>query len=107
MRMMLKVCPDIDAANKKLATGRLGVLMQTITEMIEPEAAYHFTENGCRASLFVFDLDDQSRLPQIAEPLFNELKAKVEFTPVMTTEDLLIGLRAIEEVHELADTVGV
>ena len=40
----------------------------------------------------VFDLDDAARMPQIAEPLFMELQANVDFAPVMNREDLTVGL---------------
>lgn len=42
-----------------------------------------------------FDLDDSARIPVIAEPLFQQLGATVEFIPVMNAEELQRGLAEI------------
>ena len=39
-----------------------------------------------------FDLADPSDIPPIAEPLFQELNATVEFFPAMNGDDLGAGL---------------
>jgi hypothetical protein len=36
----------------------------------------------------IFDITGPSRIPQIAEPLFQGLDAHVEFIPVMNGDDL-------------------
>ena len=72
-------------------------------ERLRPEATYFFTVDGNRSFMMVFDLQDPSEIPAIAEPLFNGMNAKVEFTPVMNAEDLQKGLMAYRK-SELAQT---
>ena len=43
----------------------------------------------------VFDMADPSEIPQIAEQLFMNLDAAVEFTPVMNAEDLQRALAKV------------
>ncbi len=45
--------------------------------------------------MIVFDMADPAQIPQIAEPLFMNVDAAVEFTPVMNGDDLK---RALEQV---------
>jgi hypothetical protein len=40
----------------------------------------------------VFDLKDPSEIPANAETFFQNLNAKVEFSPVMNADELKIGL---------------
>ena len=74
--------------------------MKELSEMIEPEASYFFTEQGRRTSLYVFDMKDSSQMPQIAENLFQVLKAEVKFSPVMNQEELGRGLQAWGESQQ-------
>jgi hypothetical protein len=60
-------------------------------DAIKPEAAYFTTIEGKSAALVVFDLTGPSQIPAIAEPLFQQPDAAVEFYPVMNQEDLMKG----------------
>ncbi len=102
MRTLLKVTLDVEAGNKAIQSGELGRIMSDLAEMIQPEASYFLTEQGQRTGLYVFDLKDPSQIPQIAETLIQELKAKVEFTPVMNQEELGRGLEAWAESQHAA-----
>jgi hypothetical protein len=42
--------------------------------------------------MLFFDLAEPSQMVEIAEPLFSQLNADVEFIPVMNAEDLRKGL---------------
>lgn len=92
MRMMLKVTMDVNASNAAIKDGRLGKVIQSTMERWKPEAAYFTAVDGCRGGYIVFDLEDPSDLPVIAEPFFHELGAKLEFVPVMTPEDVQKGV---------------
>ena len=66
-------------------------------EKWRPEAAYFFPRKGQRATLFIVNVDDPSKIPALVEPFFVGLNAEVELTPAMTFEDLKKGLGAIEK----------
>ena len=69
--------------------------MQSLLEELKPEAAYFWPENGERAGMMVFDMADTTQIPQIAEPLFMNLDAAVEFLPVMNADDLRTALEKV------------
>ncbi|MEU5433523.1 DUF3303 family protein [Streptomyces sp. NPDC020719] len=86
---------DTAKSNENIKNGNMQKTMQSALEAIRPEAAYFTTQNGCRTAFIVFDLQDPSEMPKIAEPFFMELGAKISFTPVMDKEDLAKGLAAL------------
>lgn len=53
------------------------------------ETAYLFEAHGDRTIVFIVDMQSADQIPALAELLFQEWGAKVEFHPVMTLEDLL------------------
>lgn len=94
MRMMLKVSIPVAKGNQAITDGTLARVLQNMMGTIKPEAAYSFAVDGKRGGVYVFDLSDPSQIPAIAEPLFQELDAAVEFVPVMNMDDLMKGLTA-------------
>ncbi|GGR76849.1 hypothetical protein GCM10010252_14310 [Streptomyces aureoverticillatus] len=97
MRVMLRAHLDTQISNEALKSGKLPKIMQTLTERLKPEAAYFGPSKGGRCCTFVFDMQDSSQLPTIAEPLFEGLGAKIEIQPVMNSEDLQKGLAALQQ----------
>ena len=93
MRMMLKVKMPVEAGNEAIKSGALAQTMQSMMEAFKPEAAYFYPEDGLRAALFVFEMDGSSDIPSIAEPMFMNLGAAIELTPVMNADDLQKGLQ--------------
>ena len=89
---MLKVGIPVEAGNAGFKDGSLGKGIQEAMETLKPETAYFFAENGQRTSLYVFDMEDSSEIPVIAEPLFQNLDADVTLTPVMNAEDVKKGI---------------
>ncbi|MFJ7969137.1 DUF3303 family protein [Streptomyces sp. NPDC096324] len=92
MRVMLRATMDTEKGNELIRNGKLPQLMQETMERLKPEAVYFTTNEGCRACYMVFDLQDSSQIPAIAEPFFMSLGAKFEIAPVMNAEDLHKGL---------------
>jgi hypothetical protein len=92
MRMIMKAQLPADAGDASAAS-RFDV-MRTVLEALKPEAAYFYPEHGVRTALVIFDMKSPSDMPSIAEPLFKQ-HAKVEFSPVMTLEDLKQGVQRI------------
>ena len=94
MRTLLRISIPLQAGNAAILDGRLLREVQSLLDQIEPEAAYFVTECGVRTALIVFDLREPSQIVAIAEPLLIRLNAAVEFVPVLTTDDLSVGLEA-------------
>ncbi len=95
MRMMLRWTVPVEKGNETIRDGSLATTLQTLLEELEPEAAYFWSENGERAGMIVFDMADTTQIPQIAEPLFMNLDAAVEFLPVMNADDLKEALEKV------------
>jgi hypothetical protein len=88
---------NVESANRAIRDGVLPKLMEQTMAMLKPEAAYFTSVNGERTAFFVFDLKSTSDIPSIAEPLFQQLGAKIEFSPVMNAEDLKTGLASLQK----------
>jgi hypothetical protein len=95
MRMMLRWTVPVEKGNETIRDGSLATTLQTLLEELKPEAAYFWPENGERAGMMVFDMADTTQIPQIAEPLFMNLDAAVEFVPVMDADDLKTALEKV------------
>ena len=95
MRMMLRWTVPVEKGNETIRDGSLARTIQTLLEELEPEAAYFWPENGERAGMIVFDMADTTQIPQIAEPLFMNVDAAVEFLPVMNANDLKEALEKV------------
>lgn len=93
MRMMLRFKIPVERGNEAVEDGTLAETFETLTDELEPEAAYFYAEDGDRAGMMVFDMTDQAQCAQIAERLFRDLEAEVGIQPVMNAEDLRRGLR--------------
>ncbi|HTJ68265.1 MAG TPA: hypothetical protein VL551_12100 [Actinospica sp.] len=84
---------DTDRANAAIGSNALAEVMQTAMDTMKPEAAYFGAKDGRRTGFFVFDLADAADIPRIAEPLFQQLGARLDLTPVMDFADVQSGLQ--------------
>jgi hypothetical protein len=92
MRMMLKIVAVTEAANEFFRSGGVSEATDRLLERLQPEAYYGFVEDGQRTAFIVFDMADPSQIPVIAEPLFQQVGAKITLTPCMNLEDLKRGV---------------
>ena len=89
MRMLLRVSIPVETGNAAVKGGTLGSTIERILADLKPEAAYFFADdNGQRSGSVVFDMQDSSQIPAVAEPWFHAFNAHVSFRPVMSLEDL-------------------
>lgn len=95
MRVLFRAQLDTERSNEAIRNGTLAKLIQSSMEQVKPEAAYFTADHGHRTCFLVFDMQDSSQMPAIAEPFFLELGADVSYTPVMNPEDLQKGLSAL------------
>ena len=92
MRVMMKVSMPVEAGNRGI---KEGILPKTVTRFVEemkPEACYFGPEDGKRTAYFVFDLQDPTLIPTVAEPFFQNLNASIQITPVMNLDDMKKGV---------------
>ena len=89
MRMLLRVSIPVDTGNAAAKDGTLGSTIERILADLKPEAAYFFADDhGQRAGSIVFDMNDTSQIPAVAEPWFLAFNAQVSLRPVMNPQDL-------------------
>jgi len=88
MRTMLKWTVPVEKGNQAIKDGSLMQTLEQLMDQLKPESAYFAASDGKRGGLMVFDMSNPSQIPQIAEPLFANLDATVEFVPVMNSDDL-------------------
>ena len=96
MRFLLKVNIPVEAGNAAAKAGKLGATIQSILADLKPQAAYFTDDNGQRAGFIIFDMQDASQIPAIAEPWFLAFNASIEIHPVMVPDDLAKAGTAIE-----------
>ena len=98
MRTLMHISIPVEAGNNAARTGAFGASFQKILETMKPEAAYFTTTpSGERGGFIVFDLQDSSQIPAMAEPFFLAFNARVWFHPVMSAEDLAKAAPGIEK----------
>jgi hypothetical protein len=89
MRMLLRVSIPVESGNAAIKAGTLGSTIEKILADLKPEAAYFIADDdGNRSGSIVFDMQDQSQIPSVAEPWFLAFNAKISIRPVMTPQDL-------------------
>ncbi len=94
MRTMLRFSLPLEKSNQAHDDGTLGKTLETLFGKLKPEAAYFGPIGGKRGGTLVFDISDPSEIPVLLEPLFHNLNAEVEISPVMNVEELKKGLAA-------------
>jgi hypothetical protein len=96
MRMMMKVGFPTDKANEAFRNGTFMKTMESFLASMKPEAVYFAEDNGERTGYIIFDMQDSSQLPAVAEPMFLAFNAKITVRPVMTPADLAQAVPAIQ-----------
>jgi len=93
----MKASMPVEAGNAAIRNGSLPKTIQSILADLKPEAAYFCEWNGMRTGFIVFDLQDVSQIPAVAEPWFLAFNANVEIHPVMLPADLAKAGPGIED----------
>jgi hypothetical protein len=83
---------DTEATNRAIKDGSLPKAMESTLNQLHAEAAYFTTREGQRTAYIVFDLQETAQIPQVAEPFFMSMNAKIDLSPVMNADDLQEGL---------------
>jgi hypothetical protein len=93
--MMLRWTVPVDRGNAAIRDGSMTDVIKAVMDRTQPEAAYFLAEGGERAGMIFFDMKEPADIPRIAEILFTQLDAAVEFVPVMNGEDLEKALSSL------------
>ena len=93
MRTMLRWTVPVEKGNQAVIDGTMPKSIEWLMTKLNPESAYFFPNGGKRSGQMVFDMADPSQIVEIAERLFEDLDAAVEFAPVMNVEDVMKGLK--------------
>ena len=88
MRFLIRAQIPTDAGNKMIKNPKFLQNLEDYVNKVNPEASYFFEAEGDRTFVFIVNIDSVDLIPSIAEPLFQDIGAKVEFHPVMVFEDL-------------------
>jgi len=92
MRFIVTIQPTVEGGNKMMKDPKGLQKLEAYYKKIKGEAAYFYEKNGLRTFTFIIDLPSVDQLPSVAEPMFQEYSASIEFHPVMVFEDLKKGL---------------
>jgi hypothetical protein len=88
MRFIVRAKIPTLAGNKMVKDPKFIQNLEEYISKVKPEASYFFEADGNRVAAFVVNIDSADMIPSIAEPLFQEMGANVEFHPVMSIDDL-------------------
>ena len=100
MRMLMKVQMDVEAGNRAILDGSWEGVIGRFMEEARPEAVYFTAENGKRTGFIFVDVQDVADIPSLAEPFFMAVNASIDFSPVMTVEDVQRGLQKAAKAFE-------
>jgi hypothetical protein len=92
MRMLVQAQWDTPAGNEAIRTGELREQIENLHNL-KPESLHFTVQNGKRTAHIVLDVEQESQLPSILEPLFMGGNAHIEITPCLTRNDVLKGLK--------------
>jgi hypothetical protein len=88
MRVLLTAKFPNEPFNSILREGRVEEIMNEILGSQKPESSYFTEIDGHRGCIAVFNMNDQSQLPGLAEPYFLNFNAECHFSIAMTVDDL-------------------
>lgn len=92
MRFLVCIQPTVEGGNKLIKDPKGLQKLEAYYKKIKGQAAYFYEKDGLRTFEFIVDLPNVDAIPSIAEPMFLDYNAKVEFHPVMLFEDVKKGL---------------
>jgi len=88
MRFLVRAQISTEAGNKMVKNPKFLQDLENYIKKVNAETAYFFEAGGDRTFVFIVNLESADMIPATAEPLFQDMGAKVEFHPVMLFEDL-------------------
>ncbi|HUS63858.1 MAG TPA: DUF3303 family protein [Kofleriaceae bacterium] len=93
MRFLIRATLPSASANEALKSGAVPELLGNFVKTYKPESAWFTMRDGERTCYFVVDVNDATDMPSINEPFWHVAGAKMEWTPVMSFDELQAGLK--------------
>jgi len=88
--------PDHGRVERWIRDGGIGRKMESILGVTQPETTYFGSVDGNRSGYLVINIDEASEISAKLEPLFQELGATVECSPVMIPEELRTAIQVLQ-----------
>jgi hypothetical protein len=88
MRFLVRAQIPTEAGNILVKRPKFLEEIEGYMKKVSAETAYFFESGGDRTFAFIVNIESADKIPFIAEPLFQDIGAKVELHPVMLLEDL-------------------
>ncbi|HJT47686.1 MAG TPA: hypothetical protein VJ729_05845 [Nitrososphaeraceae archaeon] len=92
MRFLIRARVPTEAGNKMVQDPEFMKKLEDYMNKVKPEAAYFLPIDGHRAAAFIVNIENNSQVPALVEPLFQWMGANVDAIPVMNYDDLKKGL---------------
>ncbi len=88
MRMILTVKLPVDPFNTAVRDGNVGKTIARILDKTKPETVYFTEFDGRRGAFMIYNVDNPSQIPSLAEPWFLNFNAECHFQIAMNPDDL-------------------
>jgi hypothetical protein len=88
MRVMLTISLPAGPFNTLAREGTVGQKIGMIIEETRPESLYFTGNRYGRGAIAVYDIQDGSDIPRVAEPWFLTFNAEIEYGPAITPQEL-------------------
>jgi hypothetical protein len=92
MRFLIRTRISTEAGNKMVQDPDFMKKLEDYMNKVKPEAAYFLPIDGHRSAAFIVNMENNSQVPAIVEPLFQWMGANVDVIPVMNFDDLKKGI---------------
>ena len=88
MRLLFKITFPVEPFNALARSGAVGQKIGAILEATKPESIYFTGNYAGRGAIAVYNADDGSQIPALAEPWFLALNAQIEYSVAITPDEL-------------------
>ena len=96
MRFLIRTRIPTEAGNKMVQDPDFMKKLEDYMNKVKPEAAYFLPIDGHRSAAFIVNMENNSQVPAIVEPLFQWMGANVDVIPIMNFDDLKKGISQSE-----------
>ncbi len=96
MKLLFKITFPVEQFNALARTGVVGQKVGAIIEATKPESIYFTGNDSGRGAVAVYEVQDGSQIPAIAEPWFLTFNARIQYDILITPEEL--GKSGLDEL---------